>query len=148
MIDFGDTPEALRSRLSGSFPRAELQSGDPDFQEMVSRVLAFLEKPARGLDLPLDIQGTAFQRRVWEITRNIPRGHTMTYGEIARRAGSPGAARAVGQAMAHNPWPVIVPCHRVVGHDGRLTGFGGGMAMKQRMLEMEGALLIAERPQT
>jgi methylated-DNA-[protein]-cysteine S-methyltransferase len=89
---------------------------------------------------------TDFQRRVWQITRRIPRGHTMTYGQIARQAGSPGAARAVGQAMARNPWPVIVPCHRVVGRDGRLTGFGGGLEMKQRMLEMEGALPTAERP--
>ena len=84
--------------------------------------------------------GTDFQRRVWSITRAIPRGQTRTYGDIAREAGSPGAARAVGQAMARNPWPVIVPCHRVVGHDGQLTGFGGGLAMKQQMLAMEGAL--------
>jgi methylated-DNA-[protein]-cysteine S-methyltransferase len=84
--------------------------------------------------------GTLFQRRVWAATRAIPRGKTRTYGDIARLVGSPGAARAVGQAMAHNPWPVIVPCHRVVGHDGRLTGFGGGVAMKRQMLEMEGAL--------
>jgi methylated-DNA-[protein]-cysteine S-methyltransferase len=85
--------------------------------------------------------GTPFQRRVWAITRAIPRGQTRTYGEIAREAGSPGAARAVGQAMARNPWPMLVPCHRVVGHDGRLTGFGGGLALKQRMLEMEGAVV-------
>ena len=92
-------------------------------------------------DEPLDMgDATDFQRRVWGATRRIPRGQTMTYGQIARQAGSPGAARAVGQAMARNPWPVIVPCHRVVGHDGRLTGFGGGLAMKRRMLEMEGAL--------
>ena len=92
-------------------------------------------------DEPLDTRGaTDFQRRVWDVTRRIPRGETMTYGEIARQVGSPRAARAVGQVMAHNPWPIVVPCHRVVGHDGRLTGFGGGLAMKQRMLEMEGAL--------
>lgn len=81
--------------------------------------------------------GTLFQRRVWAITRGIPRGETRTYGEIARDAGSPGAARAVGQAMARNPWPMLVPCHRVVGHDGRLTGFGGGLALKQHLLELE-----------
>jgi methylated-DNA-[protein]-cysteine S-methyltransferase len=91
-------------------------------------------------DEPLDPGiGTAFQRRVWAATRAIPRGQTRTYGQLAREVGSPGAARAVGQAMAHNPWPVIVPCHRVVGHDGRLTGFGGGLAMKERMLAMEHA---------
>jgi methylated-DNA-[protein]-cysteine S-methyltransferase len=91
-------------------------------------------------DEPLDPTiGTDFQRRVWAITRAIPRGQRRTYGEIAREAGSPGAARAVGQSMARNPWPVIVPCHRVVGHDGRLTGFGGGLDMKEQMLAMEGA---------
>jgi len=78
---------------------------------------------------------------VWELTRAIPRGHTRAYGEIAREVGSPGAARAVGQSMARNPWPVVVPCHRVVASDGSLTGFGGGLVMKRRMLEMEGCLV-------
>jgi methylated-DNA-[protein]-cysteine S-methyltransferase len=86
--------------------------------------------------------GTEFQRRVWVLTREIPRGQTRTYGELARMAGSPGAARAVGQAMARNPWPIIVPCHRVLGSGGSLTGFGGGVEMKRRMLEMEGALVV------
>jgi methylated-DNA-[protein]-cysteine S-methyltransferase len=81
--------------------------------------------------------GTDFQRRVWGITRSIPRGQTRTYGSVARETGSAGSARAVGQAMARNPWPPIVPCHRVVGHDGRLTGFGGGLEMKRQMLEFE-----------
>ena len=85
--------------------------------------------------------GTEFQRRVWAITRAIPRGQTRTYSQIARQAGSPGAARAVGQSMARNPWPIGVPCHRVLGSDGSLTGFGGGRDMKRRMLEMEGARL-------
>jgi len=84
--------------------------------------------------------GTDFLRRVWAITRGIPRGQTRTYGELARMAGSPGAARAVGQSMARNPWPIIVPCHRVLGSDGSLTGFGGGVDMKRRMLEQEGAI--------
>jgi methylated-DNA-[protein]-cysteine S-methyltransferase len=84
--------------------------------------------------------GTAFQRQIWALTRAIPRGATRSYGQMASLAGREGAARAVGQAMARNPWPVIVPCHRVVGRDGRLTGFGGGLALKHAMLEMEGAL--------
>jgi len=89
-------------------------------------------------DLLLDTSiGTPFQRRVWEATRGIPRGQTRTYGELARESGSPRAARAIGQAMARNPWPIVVPCHRVVGHDGRLTGFGGGLEMKRRMLDLE-----------
>ena len=96
-------------------------------------------------DQPLDVRGgTEFQRRVWEATRAIPRGETRTYGQLARDVGSPGAARAVGQAMARNPWPIIVPCHRVVGHDGRLTGFGGGLKMKHRLLEMEAVERVSE----
>ncbi len=83
---------------------------------------------------------TAFQKRVWEATRRIPYGETRTYGEIAREAGSPGAARAAGRALGANPIPIIVPCHRVVGSDGSLTGFGGGLEMKKRLLEMERAL--------
>jgi methylated-DNA-[protein]-cysteine S-methyltransferase len=109
-------------------------------------VASFLEKLRRyyrggkvEFKEPLDPSiGTGFQKRVWRITRSIPRGQTRTYGSIAREAGSPGAARAVGQAMAQNPWPPIVPCHRVVGHDGRLTGFGGGLEMKRQMLKFEG----------
>ncbi|MFC2029815.1 methylated-DNA--[protein]-cysteine S-methyltransferase [Chloroflexota bacterium] len=83
--------------------------------------------------------GTPFLRRVWGLTRLIPRGEVRTYGEIAREAGSPLAARAVGQAMTRNPWAVIVPCHRLVGSSGQLTGFGGGLPMKRRLLDMEGA---------
>ncbi|MFC2036512.1 methylated-DNA--[protein]-cysteine S-methyltransferase [Chloroflexota bacterium] len=84
--------------------------------------------------------GTDFQRTVWAITRATPRGQTRTYGAIAREAGSPGAGRAVDQCMARNPWPVLVPCHRVLGHGGQLTGFGGGMDMKRQILLMEGAM--------
>ena len=88
-----------------------------------------------------DRAGTPFRRKVWAITRAIPRGQTRTYGELALAAGSPRAARAVGQSMARNPWPIIVPCHRVVGSNGRLTGFGGGLEMKRRLLDMEGAMI-------
>jgi len=109
--------------------------------DLQDRLCRYFDGQPVSFDDPLDMRGaTDFQQRVWRVTRRIPRGQTRSYGEIARLVGSPGAARAVGQAMAHNPWPVIVPCHRVVGHNGRLTGFGGGLAMKQRMLEMEGAI--------
>lgn len=111
-----------------------------DISALADKLRRCLEGEAVAFDEPLDPSiGTDFQRRVWSITRAIPRGQTRSYGEIARQAGSPGAARAVGQAMARNPWPVLVPCHRVVGHDGRLTGFGGGLDMKHRMLVAEGA---------
>ena len=96
-------------------------------------------------DQPLDVREvTEFQRRVWEATRAIPRGETRTYGQLAREVGSPGAARAVGQAMARNPWPIIVPCHRVIGSRGQLTGFGGGLNMKYQLLEMEAVERISD----
>jgi methylated-DNA-[protein]-cysteine S-methyltransferase len=113
-----------------------------DIAVLVEKLQAYFEGDVIDFDEPLDSTiGTQFQRRVWGITRAIPRGQTRTYGQIARQAGSPGAARAVGQSMARNPWPIIVPCHRVLGSDGSLTGFGGGVDMKRRMLEMEGARL-------
>jgi methylated-DNA-[protein]-cysteine S-methyltransferase len=109
--------------------------------DLPDKLRRFFDGQPVSFDEPLDMSGaTDFQRRVWETTRRIPRGQTLTYGQIARQVGSPRAARAVGQAMACNPWPVIVPCHRVVGHDGRLTGFGGGLDMKRRMLDMEGTI--------
>jgi methylated-DNA-[protein]-cysteine S-methyltransferase len=92
-------------------------------------------------DEPLDVhKATEFQARVWNVVRCIPRGEVRTYGWVADRAGSPLGARAVGRAMATNPFPIIVPCHRVVGQDGQLTGFGGGLDMKRRLLEFEGAI--------
>jgi methylated-DNA-[protein]-cysteine S-methyltransferase len=108
---------------------------------LVDKLRRYFEGQAVTFDEPLDFMvGTPFYQRVWAITRSIPRGQTRAYGEIARELGFPKAARAVGQAMARNPWPVVVPCHRVVGSSGSLTGFGGGLAMKRRMLEMEGAI--------
>ena len=109
-----------------------------DISALAGKLRRYFQGEDVRFDEPLDPRlGTGFQQQVWALTRAIPRGETRTYGHLARLAGHAGSARAVGQAMAHNPWPVIVPCHRVVGHDGRLTGFGGGLALKQHMLEME-----------
>ena len=114
-----------------------------DIPALLQKLRDYFEGQPVTFNEPLDpTPGTDFQRRVWVLTREIPRGQTRTYGELARMAGSPGAARAVGQAMARNPWPIIVPCHRVVGSDGGLTGFGGGVEMKRRMLQMEGAPIV------
>jgi O-6-methylguanine DNA methyltransferase len=114
---------------------------DVALSDVQDKLRRFYDGQPVTFDEPLDMsRATDFQRRVWEATRRIPRGQTRTYTEIARQVGSPRAARAVGQAMAGNPWPPIVPCHRVVGHGGRLTGFGGGLDMKRRLLEMEGAI--------
>jgi methylated-DNA-[protein]-cysteine S-methyltransferase len=128
----------LQARSDYSLPMAPPQ---PATDALAHKLCRYFEGEEIDFDEPLDPTiGTDFQRRVWAITRAIPRGRVRTYGEIAREAGSPKATRAVGQAMARNPWPVIVPCHRVVGQNGQLTGFGGGVEMKRRMLEMEGAL--------
>lgn len=136
-------PKTTEAEAASGLPAAG--DGDPvasaglDVALLAEKMRRYFEGEAVAFDEPLDPTiGTAFQQRVWAITRAIPRGQTRTYGQVARQAGSTvGAARAVGQAMARNPWPVIVPCHRVVGHDGRLTGFGGGVHMKQQMLNME-----------
>ncbi|MBN1135467.1 MAG: methylated-DNA--[protein]-cysteine S-methyltransferase [Anaerolineae bacterium] len=113
-----------------------------DIITLADRLRRYFDGEAVTFDEPLDPEiGTPFQRRVWAICRAIPRGETRTYGQIAREAGSPRAARAVGQAMARNPWPVFVPCHRVLGSDQSLTGYGGGLEMKRQLLVMEGAML-------
>jgi methylated-DNA-[protein]-cysteine S-methyltransferase len=93
-------------------------------------------------DLPLATLGTPFQRRVWAALRTIPAGRTVSYGELARRVGRPESVRAVGGANGDNPWPVVVPCHRVIGKDGRLVGYGGGIERKRWLLRHEGALLV------
>lgn len=110
--------------------------------EVLDRVRAYYEgRPVTFDDIPVDLEGwPAFYRTVWEHLRRLPRGRTISYGELARAVGRPGAARAVGRAMACNPIPPIVPCHRVVASDGRLGGYGGGLDMKAHLLRMEGAL--------
>jgi methylated-DNA-[protein]-cysteine S-methyltransferase len=135
-------PHAREADALGGLP-ASRGSGTPglpgfDAGAFAEKLQRYFAGEAVDFNEPLDPTiGTDFQQRVWTIVRAIPRGERRTYGQIACQAGSPGAARAVGQAMARNPWPPVVPCHRVVGHDGQLTGFGGGLAMKQQMLDME-----------
>jgi methylated-DNA-[protein]-cysteine S-methyltransferase len=114
-----------------------------DAEALADKLQRYFGGESVAFDEPLDVTiGTDFQRRVWAATRAIPRGQTRTYGRIARQVGSPGAARAVGQANAHNPWAIVMPCHRLVGHDGRLTGFGGGLDMKRALLILEGAAIV------
>lgn len=136
-IDFGDAPEILRKHLKTRFPQAELQANDPNFQKLVAQVLGFLEKPEQGLGLPLDIQGTAFQRRVWTALQNIPAGATASYGDIAAQIGNPKAARTVAQACASNNIAVAIPCHRVIRRDGELGGYRWGVERKRAILERE-----------
>jgi AraC family transcriptional regulator of adaptative response/methylated-DNA-[protein]-cysteine methyltransferase len=138
-ILLGEDPDALVRDLQDRFPRATLVGADPAFEETIARVVGLVEQPARGLDLPLDVRGTAFQQRVWQALRDIPVGSTATYAEIAARIGAPNGARAVAQACGANPLAVAIPCHRVVRTDRSLSGYRWGVDRKARLLEREGA---------
>jgi AraC family transcriptional regulator of adaptative response/methylated-DNA-[protein]-cysteine methyltransferase len=139
-IHIGDAPADLEAHLRAEFAQAQVHpTTDPAFAEQVAQVAAFIEAPAQGLDLPLDIQGTAFQQRVWEALQAIPAGQTTTYTEVAARIGQPTAARAVAQACAANRLAVAIPCHRVVRSDGTLSGYRWGTARKQELLAREAA---------
>lgn len=139
-ILLGDDPETLVCDLQDRFPKAELIGGDADFEHWVARVIGFVEAPACGLDLPLDVQGTAFQQRVWQALREIPVGTTASYTDIAQRLGRPHAVRAVAQACAANAIAVAIPCHRVVRHNGTLAGYRWGVERKRMLLDREAAL--------
>jgi AraC family transcriptional regulator, regulatory protein of adaptative response / methylated-DNA-[protein]-cysteine methyltransferase len=128
-----DLVDALRAR----FPHADVREDDTGFAGWVAQVVAFVETPGRGLDLPLDIQGTAFQQRVWKALQQIPVGETRTYAEIARQVGSPAAARAVGQACGANRIALAIPCHRAVAAGGGLGGYHWGVMRKQELLRRE-----------
>ena len=136
-ILLGDDPDILIRDLQDRFPHACLLGGDTAFEYVVAHVVGFVDAPATGLDLPLDIRGTAFQRRVWQALRAIPAGSTTTYAQLAARIGSPSAARAVAGACAANPIAVAIPCHRVVRRDGTLSGYRWGVERKQALLETE-----------
>ena len=135
----GDDPDALTRDLQDRFPQARLVGGDATFEAWVARVVGFVEAPAIGLDLPLDIRGTAFQQRVWQALREIPAGETAGYAQIAEKIGSPKAVRAVAQACAANAIAVAIPCHRVVRTDGALSGYRWGVERKRALLDREAA---------
>ena len=136
-IFLGDDPDALARNLQDRFPRATLIGGDAEFERLVARVVGFVETPAVGLDLPLDVRGTAFQQRVWQALREIPPGSTASYTDIAHRIGAPKSVRAVAQACAANPVAVAIPCHRVVRTDGGLSGYRWGVERKRVLLQRE-----------
>jgi AraC family transcriptional regulator of adaptative response/methylated-DNA-[protein]-cysteine methyltransferase len=138
-IFFGDDRPALRRDLERQFPNARLVEGDGSFAELTAKVVAFVDDPAKELDLPLDVRGTAFQHRVWDALRRIPAGSTASYAEVARGIGAPKAVRAVARACATNAIAVAIPCHRVVGSDGSLTGYRGGIERKRKLLAKEKA---------
>jgi AraC family transcriptional regulator of adaptative response/methylated-DNA-[protein]-cysteine methyltransferase len=136
-ILMGDDPDALARDLQDRFPCARLIGGDAGFEQIVAKVVGFVEAPKLGLDLPLDVRGTAFQQRVWQALRGIPAGRTASYSEIARRIGAPKSVRAVAGACAANPLAVAIPCHRVVRIDGGLSGYRWGVERKCALLERE-----------
>ena len=138
-ILIGDDPDALARDLQDRFRNARLIGGDEGFDELVAKVVGFVEAPRLGLDLPLDVRGTAFQQRVWQALRAIPAGSTVSYEEIARRIGSPKAVRAVASACAANAIAVAIPCHRVVRNDGALSGYRWGVERKRALLARESA---------
>ena len=138
-ILLGDEPEPLVRELQDRFPRAGLIGGDKGFEQLVATVVGFVEAPALGLDLPLDVRGTAFQQRVWQALREIPAGSTASYAGIAERIGAPKAVRAVAQACAANAIAVAIPCHRVVRTDGALAGYRWGVERKRALLAREAA---------
>jgi AraC family transcriptional regulator of adaptative response/methylated-DNA-[protein]-cysteine methyltransferase len=136
-ILLGDDPETLVRDLQDRFPRADLVGADRNFEQLVARVVSFVEAPALGLDLPLDVRGTAFQQRVWQALRAVPAGQTVSYAQVAQRIGAPKAVRAVAQACGANALAVAIPCHRVVRTDGAASGYRWGVERKRALLDRE-----------
>jgi len=139
-ILLGDRPDILVQDLQDRFPGAVLEGGDNTFEQWVARVVGFVEAPQLGLDLPLDIRGTAFQQRVWQALCDIPLGSTASYAQVARDIGSPKAARAIARACGANALAIAIPCHRVVRKDGSISGYRWGVERKRQLLEQEASL--------
>ncbi len=136
-VYLGDSDSELSAILRSEFPKAEIGEGGPEMTATVDAILAHLQGEQPHLDLPLDVQATAFQRRVWDELRRIPYGEQRSYQQIAEALGRPTSARAVGRACASNPASVVIPCHRAVGSDGKLHGYRWGLDRKQKLLERE-----------
>jgi len=136
-ILIGNDPGALVCSLQDQFPHANLIGGNKDYESLIAQVVGFVEAPGIGLNLPLDVRGTAFQQRVWKALREIPAGQTASYQDIARKIGSPRAVRAVAGACAANAIAVAIPCHRVIRSDGELSGYRWGIERKRALLGRE-----------
>jgi AraC family transcriptional regulator of adaptative response/methylated-DNA-[protein]-cysteine methyltransferase len=136
-ILLGDDPNQLVRDLQDRFPKARLIGADRDYEALVARVVGLVEAPRIGLNLPLDVRGTAFEQRVWQALREIPAGETASYTEIARRIGAPRAARAVAASCAANKLALAIPCHRVIRNDGALSGYAWGAERKRELLDRE-----------
>jgi AraC family transcriptional regulator, regulatory protein of adaptative response / methylated-DNA-[protein]-cysteine methyltransferase len=136
-ILFGNSADAMAQDLQERFPAAGVIESGPDLHPVLTRVLALIEAPASGLDLPLDLRGTPFQRRVWQALHEIPAGATASYSEIAERIGAPTEAYAVGEACSANPIAVVIPCHRVLRKNGQLASYRWGLRRKRTLLARE-----------
>jgi len=138
-VYLGESQNKLVAELRGEYPRAEISAATGSAQRWVREIVQRIEgKPAQ-VDLPLDLQATAFQRRVWQELQRIPRGTTRTYSQVARALGRPKAVRAVARACATNPVSIVVPCHRVIREDGNLAGYRWGLTRKEQLLATERA---------
>lgn len=135
----GKLTDVLFRRPRKGFPGPMWEKSDKPFAEVKKQLAEYFRGDRKKFDLKLAPEGTSFQIAVWRQLRRIPYGKTISYGEQASRIGNPKAARAVGAANGENPISIIVPCHRVIGADGRLTGFGGGLGKKKLLLDLEGA---------
>ena len=140
-VALGDDEAALAEELAHDFPKAQRHRDDDGLGEMLDTVVAHLDGREPNIHLPLDVQATAFQRQVWQALSDIPYGETRSYGELAQAIGKPGAPRAVGRACGGNPVALLVPCHRAIGADGRLTGYRWGVERKQALLDRERAIV-------
>ena len=136
-ILFGEEPEALVNDLQHRFSQAELMGASQDYNDVVAAVVALVERPKLPFNLPLDVQGTAFQQKVWTELRRVQAGETVSYAELAARIGRPSSFRAVAGACARNPLALVIPCHRVVKKDGGLSGYRWGVENKRKLLERE-----------
>ncbi len=136
-IMMGDGEDTLCRELASAFPDARLMADGTGLREEIARVSTFLDAPHKGLDLPLDIRGSAQQQAIWQALRNIPAGHTAAYGEIAKSLPLPATAQDVGAACAANVLAVAIPCHRVVKSDGSISGYRWGVQRKRKLINME-----------
>jgi AraC family transcriptional regulator of adaptative response/methylated-DNA-[protein]-cysteine methyltransferase len=136
-ILLGDAPDALARDLQDRFPKANLVGGDAKYEKLVAKVVGFVEAPKIGLNLPLDVRGTAFQQRVWKELQKIPAGKTASYAQVADRIGSPKSIRAVAQACGANALAIVIPCHRVLRTDGNISGYRWGVGRKRALLQRE-----------
>ncbi|HWE01005.1 MAG TPA: methylated-DNA--[protein]-cysteine S-methyltransferase [Tepidisphaeraceae bacterium] len=136
-VSFGDGVADLEQRIKDDFPAASPGGADAEMNGWIEEIIERIERPGTETDLPLDMAGTPFQKRVWKALREIPTGHTASYSQIAARIGHPTASRAVARACATNPVGVVVPCHRVIAADGKISGYAGGVDRKRALLNRE-----------